>query len=167
MVKLRQVEVNLDDIVIGYILFDMIFERFKQLGFAATSNSRDDLNIRSSDYVYKLEFNDNGEALKRINSVFEMPEIIAKPINYIASLNTPVAMLIFGTYIANTDFRSIFKNWRIFAVALVKLIILPLLLIAAFRLVGITGALVFFAMGFFIYIGKKGNKYEKNSYLYR
>lgn len=72
----------------------------------------------------------------------ELPEIISSPINYIASLNTPVAMLIFGTYIANTDFKSIFKNWRIFAVALVKLIILPLLLISAFRLAGITGPLL-------------------------
>ncbi len=72
----------------------------------------------------------------------KLPEIISSPINYIASLNTPVAMLIFGTYIANTDFKSIFRNWRIFAVALVKLIILPLLLIAAFRLVGITGSLL-------------------------
>lgn len=72
----------------------------------------------------------------------QLPEIIAKPMNYIASLNTPVAMLIFGTYIANTNFKSIFKNWRIFAVALVKLIILPLLLISAFRLAGITGSLL-------------------------
>ena len=72
----------------------------------------------------------------------KLPEIISSPINYIASLNTPVAMLIFGTYIANTNFKSIFKNWRIFGVALVKLIILPLLLIAAFRLVGITGSLL-------------------------
>lgn len=71
-----------------------------------------------------------------------LPEIIAKPMNYIASLNTPVAMLIFGTYIANTDFKSIFKNWRIFCVALVKLIILPLLLISGFRLVGIAGSLL-------------------------
>ena len=72
----------------------------------------------------------------------KLPEIISSPIHYIASLNTPVAMLIFGTYIANTNFKSIFKNWRIFAVSLVKLIILPLLLISAFRLAGITGSLL-------------------------
>ena len=72
----------------------------------------------------------------------QLPEIIAKPVNYIASLNTPVAMLIFGTYIANTNFKSIFKNWRIFAVAVVKLLILPLLLISAFRFAGITGSLL-------------------------
>ncbi|MBQ2694292.1 MAG: AEC family transporter [Clostridia bacterium] len=72
----------------------------------------------------------------------KLPNIIASPMNYIASLNTPVAMLIFGTYIANTNFKTIFKNWRIFAVALVKLIILPLILLAAFRLVGISGTLL-------------------------
>ena len=71
-----------------------------------------------------------------------LPVIINSPLSYIASLNTPVAMLIFGTYIANTDFKSIFKNWRIFAVALVKLIILPLILMAGFRLAGITGTLL-------------------------
>ncbi len=72
----------------------------------------------------------------------QLPEIVSKPLGYIASLNTPVAMLIFGTYIANTNFKSIFKNWRIFTVSLVKLIVLPLLLIAAFRLAGISGALL-------------------------
>lgn len=72
----------------------------------------------------------------------KLPNIIASPMNYIASLNTPVAMLIFGTYIANTNFKTIFKNWRIFAVALVKLIILPLILLAAFRIVGISGTLL-------------------------
>lgn len=72
----------------------------------------------------------------------QLPEIVSMPMGYIASLNTPVAMLIFGTYIANTNFKSIFKNWRIFGVALVKLIILPLLLIFSFRFMGITGALL-------------------------
>ena len=72
----------------------------------------------------------------------KLPEIVSKPLGYIASLNTPVAMLIFGTYIANTNFKSIFKNWRIFAVAAVKLIVLPLLLITAFRFAGITGSLL-------------------------
>lgn len=72
----------------------------------------------------------------------KLPVIIDSPLNYIASLNTPVAMLIFGTYIANTNFKSILKNWRIFAVAFVKLIVLPLVLIAGFRLSGVTGTLL-------------------------
>lgn len=54
VVKLRQVEVDLNDVVVGYILFNMIFKRFKQLGFSATMNTRDDLNIRSTDYIDEL-----------------------------------------------------------------------------------------------------------------
>ncbi|MGN0574169.1 MAG: AEC family transporter [Acutalibacteraceae bacterium] len=72
----------------------------------------------------------------------KLPNIISSPIHYIASLNTPVAMLIFGTYIANTQFKTVFKDWRIFCVALVKLIILPLVLMTGFRLVGIKGSLL-------------------------
>ena len=54
MVKLRQVEIDLNDIVVGYVSFDMIPERFKQLGFSAAANTRDDLDIRSPDYMYKF-----------------------------------------------------------------------------------------------------------------
>ncbi len=72
----------------------------------------------------------------------KLPEIASAPLGYIASLNTPIAMLIFGTYIANTNFKSIFKNWRIFAVSLIKLIILPLILIFGFKAVGIAGSLL-------------------------
>ena len=54
MVKLRQVEVDLNDVVVGYILFDMIFERFQQLGFTAATNTCNDLNIWSADYIDKF-----------------------------------------------------------------------------------------------------------------
>lgn len=72
----------------------------------------------------------------------QLPEFIVSPVAQIGSLNTPFAMLIFGTYIANTNFRTIFKEWRILAVAGVKLIFLPLVMLLLFRLLGITGALL-------------------------
>ncbi len=71
-----------------------------------------------------------------------MPSIVFQPISYIASMNTPLAMLIFGTYLANTDFRSIFKNGKIFLAALTKLIVLPLIMFGVFKLFGISGALL-------------------------
>lgn len=71
-----------------------------------------------------------------------MPNMISAPIGYVASLNSPLAMLIFGTYIANTSFKTIFKEWRIGCVAIVKLIVTPVILLLLFKLFGIGGALL-------------------------
>lgn len=76
--------------------------------------------------------------LSRIN----LPDLIIEPVSYIGSLNTPLAMLIFGTYLANTNFKTIFKEWRILGVAGLKLIIQPLLMLGIFRLLGISGTLL-------------------------
>lgn len=72
----------------------------------------------------------------------QLPQIIAEPVNYIASLNTPLAMLIFGTYMANTKLGDMFREWRIACVALIKLVVMPLLMLAIMRLFGINGALM-------------------------
>ena len=67
----------------------------------------------------------------------ELPTVIATPINSLAVLNTPLAMLIFGTYIAHTDLKTMFTDKRIYAVAFVKLIAIPLIMIAGFKLLNI------------------------------
>lgn len=73
---------------------------------------------------------------------FDLPDIVTTPITYVGSLNTPLAMLIFGTYIAGTGFKSIFRDWRLWSVGLIKLIILPLVMLGAFKLMGLSGALL-------------------------
>ncbi len=72
----------------------------------------------------------------------DLPEIITEPVSYVASLNSPLAMLIFGTYIAHTNFRTIFKEWRILGVAAIKLLILPAIMLGALHLIGINGTLL-------------------------
>ncbi|MCM1363757.1 MAG: AEC family transporter [Faecalibacterium sp.] len=71
-----------------------------------------------------------------------VPQIIAKPLDLVGSLNTPLAMLIFGTYLANTDLKKMFFEKRIYLVALLKLIVLPFICIGIYRLCGITGTLL-------------------------
>ena len=51
-------------------------------------------------------------------------------------------MLMFGTYIAHSDFRSMFRNWRIPVVAVLKLLVLPAIMIALCKAFGFTGALL-------------------------
>ncbi len=72
----------------------------------------------------------------------QVPTVIAQPISLIAGLNTAVAMLIFGTYLANTDLKTMFLAKGIYLVALLKLIVLPVSCILLFKLMGIQGALL-------------------------
>jgi putative permease len=71
-----------------------------------------------------------------------LPKVILTPVESIASLNTPLAMIMFGTYLANTDLKSMFKQKEIYISSLVKLVILPIVMILAFRLCGVTGYLL-------------------------
>ena len=72
----------------------------------------------------------------------KLPEIIQAPVDYLASLNTPLAMIFFGTYLANTDLKTVFSDKRIYLTALLKLIVLPLCMLGLFKLFGVTGTLV-------------------------
>lgn len=72
----------------------------------------------------------------------QLPELITKPVNYIASTQTPVAMLVFGTFLANTKLKDIFRHKKIFLVAFSKLIVLPAIMFGVYRLFGLTGNLL-------------------------
>ena len=71
-----------------------------------------------------------------------VPQIIAQPIGMLSSMNTPLAMLIFGTFLANTKFRTMFREKNILIVALCKLIMLPLVMLGVYYLFGIRGTLL-------------------------
>lgn len=67
----------------------------------------------------------------------KLPVIIATPVSSLAALNTPLAMLVFGTYLANTDLKTMFKNANIYLVAFIKLIVLPLIVLGLLTLAGV------------------------------
>lgn len=71
-----------------------------------------------------------------------MPRILAEPIGHLASLNTPLAMLMFGTYLSKTDLRHLFVRPQIYLVAFLKLIVLPAVLLCGFKLFGLSGVLL-------------------------
>lgn len=72
----------------------------------------------------------------------QLPVVLADPISFIAGLNTPMAMIMFGTYLANTDLKTMFREKKIYLAAALKLLVLPALMLLIFRLCGITGALL-------------------------
>lgn len=72
----------------------------------------------------------------------KLPAVLADPISFIAGLNTPMAMIMFGTYLANTDLKTMFREKKIYLAAILKLLVLPSLMLLIFRLCGISGALL-------------------------
>ncbi len=72
----------------------------------------------------------------------ELPEIIYKPIDYVATTQTAVAMLIFGAFLSHTRLGDIFKNKKVLLVAVMKLLVLPAVMIAIYKLAGLTGTLL-------------------------
>ena len=72
----------------------------------------------------------------------DLPQIIYAPISYIADLNTPLAMVMFGTYLASADWKTLFSDKRIFGSAIVKLICVPLITIGCLKLFGYGGTLI-------------------------
>lgn len=72
----------------------------------------------------------------------EIPQVLNSAVGHISNLNTPVAMIFFGTYIANTNLKSMFKVKENYLVALLKLVVMPLIMFAVFKLVGISGTML-------------------------
>lgn len=57
---------------------------------------------------------------------FYVPEVAANALNYIASMNTPLAMLVAGVTIARTDILKAFTRLRVYYMAVFKLLVIPL-----------------------------------------
>jgi predicted permease len=58
-----------------------------------------------------------------------VPKVVYQAVSYIANINTPFAMLIAGVTIGRTSIFKLIKKYRIFYVALIKLILIPVLLL--------------------------------------
>ncbi len=75
-------------------------------------------------------------------SGLHLPEIINGAVTHIANLNTPLAMIFLGTYIANSDLKAMFKQKQNYLVAILKLLVLPSIMFAIFKLIGLSGTII-------------------------
>ena len=75
-------------------------------------------------------------------SGLELPYIVTRPVEMLADLNTPVAMLVFGTYLSRTDLKTMLLDNKIYGVALMKLIVLPLICMGVYYAFGLSGTLL-------------------------
>lgn len=72
----------------------------------------------------------------------KLPAVIEQPVTYIGSMQTPLAMLIFGTFLAHTRLNDIFKYKKILLVTFMKLIVLPAAMIGIYYFLGLSGILL-------------------------
>ena len=75
-------------------------------------------------------------------SRLQLPEIINGAVTHIANLNTPLAMIFLGTYIANSDLKEMFKQKQNYLVAILKLLVLPSIMFVIFKLIGLSGTII-------------------------
>ena len=71
-----------------------------------------------------------------------LPQMLYMPLSYIADLQTPLAMLMFGTYLASANIKKVFSDYRVFVCLAVKLFAVPLLTVLVLKLLGFSGMLL-------------------------
>ena len=75
----------------------------------------------------------------------KLPEVVTKPVSFVGSMNTPLAMLMLGTYMSNAGMKTVFKNKEQYLVAALKIVAVPLTVFAVLRLTGIISGVLFTA----------------------
>lgn len=55
-----------------------------------------------------------------------LPGAVATTVKDVGALTTPLSMIMIGALLSNSDPRQVFGNWRVYAVSLVRLLIIPL-----------------------------------------
>lgn len=71
-----------------------------------------------------------------------LPALIYQPVKYLAEMNTPLAMIIIGTYLARTHLPSMLKEKTVYLSGLLRLVAIPLLMFGLFYICGIRGVLL-------------------------
>ncbi len=72
----------------------------------------------------------------------ELPFLLFKPVQYFAALNTPLPMVVVGFYLSQITSLAFFKDTKLLWSLCVRLVIVPLLSLAALYFMGVKGVLL-------------------------
>ncbi|MCD8370182.1 MAG: AEC family transporter [Clostridiales bacterium] len=68
----------------------------------------------------------------------QVPEIISSTLGYVTGMNTPIAMLLMGTYMARLSPGKFFANRKAYFCVLLRLVVIPTVILFAYRFLPIT-----------------------------
>lgn len=72
----------------------------------------------------------------------DIPYFIEYPMELVGSCNSPLAMIVFGTFLADSNFKNMFAKKEIYFVSFIRLILIPLCMLAVFYICGVRGQLL-------------------------
>ncbi len=72
----------------------------------------------------------------------DIPYIISYPMEVVGSINSPLAMIVFGTFLANANFKNIIIKKELYFISFLRLILIPICMLCVFRLCGVSGDLL-------------------------
>ena len=66
-----------------------------------------------------------------------VPVVISDTIGHLNNLNTPLGMIITGVFLAEVNVKSIVKNYRMYYVSLLRLIVYPMIFLLLIKVLGV------------------------------
>ena len=72
----------------------------------------------------------------------KLPQVILRPMEMVGNCNSPLAMMIFGTFLANADWKRMFAKKELYFCSLMRLAVIPLCMVGLFYLCGVRGDLL-------------------------
>ncbi len=72
----------------------------------------------------------------------KIPYFINYPMELVGGTNSPLAMIVFGTFLANADFKRMFLKKELYFTSFLRLVLIPLCVLFVFRLCGVKGDLL-------------------------
>lgn len=70
-----------------------------------------------------------------------LPELVMKPIEMVSAVNSPLAMIVFGTFLAHANFKRIFTNKKVYLISFLGLVCVPAVMLLVYKLAGISGSM--------------------------
>jgi malate permease and related proteins len=72
----------------------------------------------------------------------QLPSVVSTVVGQLAAINSPLAMLIIGGQLAVVPLRSLFLNRQVYVASFFRLLVVPLLMIAALQILGLDRELI-------------------------
>ncbi len=72
----------------------------------------------------------------------DIPHFISYPMEIVGNCNSPLAMIVFGTFLANSSFKNMFEKKEIYCVSFLRLVLIPLCMLGIFYVCGVRGSLL-------------------------